>query len=131
MKEALARIKEGAAAQDMKKIWAEVEKHAKEGKEGGESLLQVVTEEMQKSKKLGLKAFFYKKGQFSKTAFFLSMTWLLAVLLWVGQSLFIGSVFFGWTVPAFSVESALAMVGMSSGLYFGTHNIQYNNNGKE
>lgn len=130
MKEAIERIKEGAAAQDMQKLWGELKKHAVDGKEGGEGLLQVAAEELQKSKKLGLRAFFYKNGMFSKTSFFLSMTWLLAVLLWVGQSLFVGAVVFGWVIPAFSVESALAMVGMSSGLYFGTHNIQYNSNGK-
>lgn len=67
------------------------------------------------------RAFFYRNGQFSKTAVFLSVAVTLTLLMWPFQSLFVGTTFWYWTVPPFNSEAALAVIGVISSLYVANH----------
>jgi hypothetical protein len=72
----------------------------------------------------GLKSLVYKRGEFSKTAVILTVTWAMGLGMWVTQGLFSGSQILGWVMPAFDAGDFGAVVGAASALYFGTHNIR-------
>lgn len=72
----------------------------------------------------GVKAFFFKNGEFSKTATILVVAWAIGLAMWVVQGLAAGSNLLGWTIPAFNSSDFLAVVGAASTLYFGAHNIK-------
>ncbi len=68
------------------------------------------------------KIFFYKNGEISKTAIFLSIATFITLLLWPFQALFAGTVFFSWwTVPAFSASAAVSVLGSLGALYAVNH----------
>ena len=67
-----------------------------------------------------MKALFYKDGQFSKTSFILIATFVLVALRYT----FGGLILFGFSIPEFSAEGALAFFGIASSLYFANHNIR-------
>ncbi len=69
-----------------------------------------------------LDAFFMKNGRVSKTAIFLSLYSFCLLVMWVFQSLFVGTQFWDWwTVPEFSVGAATAVMTIFSGLYIFNH----------
>jgi CHASE2 domain-containing sensor protein len=61
--------------------------------------------------------FFKKNGQYSKTAIFLSLATIILLILWPIQSLCVGLVIYGWTIPAFNSGSAGAVMTILSTLY--------------
>lgn len=72
----------------------------------------------------GVKALFFKDGEFSKTSTILVLAWTAGLSLWLGQGLGAGASVFGHVIPAFDSAAALAMLGAASSLYFATHNIK-------
>jgi hypothetical protein len=65
---------------------------------------------------------FYKNGQFSKTAFFLSLATVILLFLWPFQSLFAGTTLLGWwVIPEFSSSAATAVIGCLATLYLFNH----------
>lgn len=69
----------------------------------------------------GLKAFFFKNGEFSKTAAFAVIGNALVLVTYFAQSWLVGATFdlplIHGSVPAFNVESALAIMGILNGTY--------------
>ena len=74
----------------------------------------------------GVKALFFKNGDFSKTSAILVLAWSAGLGLWLLQGLAAGATVFGHVIPAFDSNAALAMLGAASSLYFATHNIKAN-----
>jgi len=76
----------------------------------------------------GLKAFFFKDGQFSKTAAFAVLGNTLVLLTYFAQSWLVGATFdlpmIHGAVPAFNVESALAIMGILNGTYLGNNYVK-------
>ena len=68
----------------------------------------------------------YKDGQFSKTAMFLSFGILIALILWPFQSIFAGSIVYGYTISEFSIANATGILTILSALYLGNHKIKGN-----
>jgi hypothetical protein len=69
-----------------------------------------------------IESLFYKDGQFSKTALFLSLATIILLLMWPFQCLFVGVTLFGWwTIPPFSTEAAASVITILSGLYLVNH----------
>lgn len=71
-----------------------------------------------------VKKFSYKDGEWSKTAFWLSVATAVGIFLWLFQSLFVGLVIYGWTVPAFEWQATIAMMTVISTLYVTNHKIK-------
>lgn len=69
----------------------------------------------------GLQKFFYKNGQFSKTATFASIGNFVVLVTYALQSWLAGAIIdlhiTQLTVPQFNVESALAIFGVLNGTY--------------
>jgi len=74
----------------------------------------------------GLKALFFKNGDFSKTSVILITAWSVGLAMWVVQGLAAGAMVMGHEIPAFDSGAALAMLGAASSLYFAAHNITAN-----
>ena len=72
----------------------------------------------------GLKKFFMKNGEFSKTSAILVSAWVVGLAMWVVQGLAAGASILGWTIPPFNSSDFLAVVGAASTLYFTVHNIK-------
>ena len=71
-----------------------------------------------------IKAFFYKDGEFSKTASFLTLATFILLGLWVFQSLFAGNEFGGWwTLPEFNVSAGVTILFTLSALYVANHKL--------
>lgn len=71
----------------------------------------------------GMKALFFKNGDFSKTSVILVLAWTVGLGLWLVQGLAAGGVILGFTIPPFDSGAALSMLGAASSLYFAAHNI--------
>lgn len=68
--------------------------------------------------------FFYKNGQMSKTAIFLSIATFVLLLLWIFQSLFAGTEFGGWwTIPDFNASAGVTILFTLSALYVANHKL--------
>lgn len=71
------------------------------------------------------KAPFYKDGKFSKTAAFTTVANVIVLLAYFIQSFFTGSTldlgFFTWTIPAFDVAAAAAILAVCNGTYVGNN----------
>ena len=66
--------------------------------------------------------FFFKEGKISKTAIFLSLATFIILFLWLFQSLFAGTEFFGWwTIPEFSSSAGVSVLGSLAALYAVNH----------
>lgn len=74
----------------------------------------------------GVKALFFKDGEFSKTSVILVGAWACGLGLWLVQGLGAGAQVLGLSIPPFDSGGALAMLGAASSLYFATHNIKAN-----
>jgi hypothetical protein len=74
----------------------------------------------------GVKALFFKDGEFSKTSVILVTAWACGLGLWLLQGLGAGATVFGHVIPAFDSGAALAMLGAASSLYFAAHNLRAN-----
>jgi hypothetical protein len=71
-----------------------------------------------------IKFFFYKNGEPSKTAFFLSLATIIVLFLYLFQSLFAGTeLAAGWTIPSFSPVAAATVLTTLSGLYTINHGL--------
>ena len=71
--------------------------------------------------------FFYKNGQISKTAIFLSIATFILLALWLFQSLFAGVEFGGWwTVPRFDPSAGVTILFTLSALYVANHKLPGN-----
>jgi len=87
--------------------------------------------EVVKKAGLGLKAFFMKNGNFSKTATFATLGNTLVLVAYVlswfsGTTLVLGTV--GTvTLPAFDVGAAAALLGILNGTYLGNNAIKAKN----
>lgn len=74
----------------------------------------------------GMKALFFKNGDFSKTSVILVLAWAAGLGLWLLQGLGSGASVFGHVIPAFDSGAALSMLGAASSLYFAANNIKAN-----
>jgi len=81
-----------------------------------------IVEEVKKAG--GMKKFFMKNGEFSKTSTILVVAWIAGLAMWVVQGLAAGASLWGWVIPPFNSSDFLAVVGAASALYFGNHNIK-------
>ena len=72
--------------------------------------------------------FWYKNGQFSKTATFASLCNIIVLATYVVQSWFVGAEvdlhLFKFTVPAFNIEDAAAILAILNGTYLGNNVIK-------
>lgn len=69
-----------------------------------------------------IRAFFYKNGEFSKTAVFLTAATFILLALWPFQALFAGTELLGWwTVPEFNATAAMTVLFGLGSLYAVNH----------
>lgn len=84
-----------------------------------------VLDEMQRGQVPSWKQFFYKNGEFSKTATFHTVSWAMVLGLYFVQELFKGAIVsiggWQWTVGAFDATAAAAILAIASGTYLGNN----------
>lgn len=72
-----------------------------------------------------IETFFHKENKLSKTAIILSVTTFIVLGLYLFQSLFSGSEFFGWwTVPGFDPSAGVTILFAVSTLYVANHKLR-------
>ena len=93
-----------------------------------------IRSDISKTTKVGWRAFFYKDGQFSKTATFVTMANSLILLSFV-LSFFQGNVInlglFEWSVPGFDAGAAAAVGSIFNLTYVGNNAVKAYANGHE
>lgn len=76
---------------------------------------------------------FFKDGKFSKTASITTVANVMVLMAYFVQAFFVGSTLdlglFAWTVPAFDVAAAAAILTICNGTYVGNNLVKVKANG--